>query len=294
MFEAMPVRDVVSCNLVIASHARHGFPELALDLFKEMVSRGLRESPSTCSSFWVFAVMLGSTEKLFDELPSRSLAMWNLVLRGFCQLGRSYEVLGFYLKIKSDVGVDPNGVTFYYLIYACARHRMGREGLKMLETMIQEGLKPDAITFLFVLMSCSHSCLVREGQLIFESIENIHVVYLDRRHYSCMVDLLGRACLLEEAEVLLKCSPVKDDLVMWSSLLRSCIVHRNEKVGRTAAIALLELDLDNPTVLLQASSFYSEIGDIEMSMKIREYKKTSEMRKGAGYSFIESINHGYS
>ncbi|XP_019052340.1 PREDICTED: pentatricopeptide repeat-containing protein At1g74600, chloroplastic [Nelumbo nucifera] len=604
IFEAMSVRDVVSWNLVIAGHARYGFPELALDLFKEMVSRGLRESSSTCSSvlgicsgagfyreglqvhcrvvllgfnvnlfvgsalidLYLQASYLNPAMRLFDELPGRSLATWNLVLRGFSQLSRSYEVLGFYLKMKSDVGVRPNGVTFCYLIYACgvgrlldegkqlhcqvikggwlqsnlfvanalvdfysacgsltdtrksfeiipvedvlswnsvvsvyadngllhealeffarmqcwgknpsirsfvaflnaaiesktlqfgeqvhccvlklgfdcvsihlqsalvnmygkcgqiessvalfedspertleccnslmtsllhcgaiedvvemfglmmdegvgldhvsfsttlkalsssalasltscallhcciiksgfeldmvvscslidayskcghiqhacqvfkqipapnlicftslitgyARHGMGREGLKMLETMIQEGLKPDAVTFLSVLMGCSHSGLVREGQLIFESMETIHAVYPDRRHYSCMVDLLGRAGLLEEAEVLLKCSPVKGDSVMWSSLLRSCIVHRNEKVGRRAAIALLELDPDNPAVLLQASNFYSEIGDTEMSMKIREYKETSEMRKGTGYSFIESINHGYS
>ncbi|XP_010265078.1 PREDICTED: putative pentatricopeptide repeat-containing protein At3g13770, mitochondrial [Nelumbo nucifera] len=302
MFEAMPIRDVVSCNLVIAGHARHGFQELALDLFKEMVFRSLRESPSTCSlvlgicsdvgfyqeglqvhcrvvllgfnanlfvgstliDLYPQASYLNPAMQLFDELPGRSLATWNLVLRGFYQLGRSYEMLGFYLKMKSDVGVDPNGVTFCYLIYVCARHRMGREGLKMLETMIQEDLKPDVVTFLSMLMGCRHSCLVREEQLIFESTETIHAVYLDKRHYSCMVDLLG------------------------------CIVHQNEKVGRRAAIALLELNPDNPTMLLQASSFYSEIGDTKMFMKIREYKETSEMRKGTCYNFIESINHGYS
>nr|DAD23370.1 TPA_asm: hypothetical protein HUJ06_024833 [Nelumbo nucifera] len=30
MFEAMPVRDIVSCNLVIAGHAHHGRPSSSL------------------------------------------------------------------------------------------------------------------------------------------------------------------------------------------------------------------------------------------------------------------------
>ncbi|XP_010255176.1 PREDICTED: pentatricopeptide repeat-containing protein At5g61800-like [Nelumbo nucifera] len=185
IFEAMPVCDIISWNLVIAGHAHHGFPKLALDLFKEMVSQGLRESPSTCSS----VLGICSDAGFYQEGLQ---VHCRVVLLGFnANLFVGSALIDLYLQasyLKPDsledeikFGVDPNGVTFYYLIYACARHRMGREGLKMLETMIQEVLKPDVVTFLSVLMGCSHSGLVREGQLIFESMETIHVVYLDKR-----------------------------------------------------------------------------------------------------------------
>nr|DAD34846.1 TPA_asm: hypothetical protein HUJ06_005486 [Nelumbo nucifera] len=41
MFEAMPIRDVVSCNLVIAGHARHGRPSSSLQSGFAWVQRKL-------------------------------------------------------------------------------------------------------------------------------------------------------------------------------------------------------------------------------------------------------------
>ncbi|GMH01593.1 hypothetical protein Nepgr_003432 [Nepenthes gracilis] len=89
----------------------------------------------------------------------------------------------------------------------------GRDSLKLLNIMMQKVLNPDRVTFLSVLVGCNHSGLVEEGRLVSNSMTVLHVVDSGRQHYSCMVDLLGRAGLLYEAEELLEQSPEKYDSV---------------------------------------------------------------------------------
>ncbi|KAK9038849.1 hypothetical protein V6N11_023694 [Hibiscus sabdariffa] len=48
---------------------------------------------------------------------------------------------------------------------------------------------------------CSYSGLVDEGKSLFEGIGGVHKLRPIIEHYGCMVDLLGRAGLLEEANM---------------------------------------------------------------------------------------------
>lgn len=117
-------------------------------------------------------------------------------------------------------------------------------------------------------------------------MNSLHGIEPDQRHYSCMVDLLGRAGFVYEAEELLKLSFLKDGSFMWSSLLRSCRIHKNEIVGQRVAKRLMELEPGNPGVCLQVSSFYHEVGDSELSMHYREIGMAREMVREIGHSFI--------
>ncbi|KAH1198443.1 putative polygalacturonase [Glycine max] len=156
------------------------------------------------------------------------------------------------------------------MINAYARNGMRKEGIAMLQAMTERGLKPDDVTFLCALNGCNHTGLVEEGRIVFESMKSLHGVDPDRRHFSCTMDLFCRAGLLHETEEFLLQSQGKGEYFMWSSLLRSCRVHKNEEVGTKAAQVLVELDPDDPAVWLQASNFYAEIGKFDASRQIRE------------------------
>lgn len=127
--------------------------------------------------------------------------------------------------------------------------------------------------------------------MVFDSMTTLHGMNPDRKHYSCMVDLFGRAGLLEDAEELLKQAPNKDDSVLWSSLLRSCRIYGNESVGRRVAKKLMDLEPEDTEVWLQAANFYSEIGEFETSMQIREVAVARKMRMDIGNSLIEVRGH---
>ena len=61
-------------------------------------------------------------------------------------------------------------------------------------------------------------------------------------HYSCMVDLLGCAGLLDEAQNFIIRMPIKPDAAVWSSLLGACIIHNFIDLGEWAAEQFFELD----------------------------------------------------
>lgn len=173
------------------------------------------------------------------------------------------------------------------MINAYARNGAGKEGIAVLQAMIERGLKPDDVTLLCALNGCNHTGLVEEGRLVFESMKSLHGVDPDHRHFSCMVDLFCRAGLLHETEEFLLQSQGKGEYFMWSSLLRSCRVHKNEEVGTRAAQVLVELDPDDPAVWLQASIFYAEIGNFDASRQIREVALSRKMTREIGHSLTE-------
>nr|CAD1828259.1 unnamed protein product [Ananas comosus var. bracteatus] len=90
------------------------------------------------------------------------------------------------------------------------------------------------ITFIGVLNACSHSGLVGEGREFFHSMEKDYSIEPKIEHYGCMVDLLGRAGLVDEAYELIRSMKIEPDTVMWGSLLAACRQHKNLALGRTS------------------------------------------------------------
>ncbi|XAR65080.1 hypothetical protein NMG60_11009048 [Bertholletia excelsa] len=271
------------------------FEEDAVEMFGLMIDEGIGFDE----------VSLSTTLKALSMSASGSFTSCRLVhccaiKSGFesdvavsCSLIDAYSRSG-YIRLSQRVFenlVSPNVICITSIINGYARNGMGRECLQVLDEMCQRGLKLDKVIFLSVLAGCNHSELVKEGKMAFDSMKSIYGIDPDRQHYSCVVDLFGRAGLLDEAEEFLKQAPVKCDPVMWSLLLSSCRVHKNERVGRRAAKILMELDPENHAAWYQASKFYSDIGDFETSAQIREVAVARKTRKEIGYSLIEVNDH---
>ncbi|CAB4278234.1 unnamed protein product [Prunus armeniaca] len=94
--------------------------------------------------------------------------------------------------------------------------------------MINTGLVPDEITFLGVLSACCHGGLVEDGRKYFSLMTSKFNLFPELKHYSSMVDLLGRAGLLQEAEELIHSMPIKADAVVWGALFFACYIHKME------------------------------------------------------------------
>ncbi|MCI54153.1 pentatricopeptide repeat-containing protein, partial [Trifolium medium] len=59
--------------------------------------------------------------------------------------------------------------------------------------MLTTKCKPDHISYVSVLSGCSHMGLVDEGKHYFDSMTRVFGISPTNEHFSCMVDLLGRA-----------------------------------------------------------------------------------------------------
>ncbi|PHT48260.1 hypothetical protein CQW23_12468 [Capsicum baccatum] len=289
-FQCTRETSLECCNSMMTSLLHLGFFQDVFEIFSRMV----------CENIVFDEVSLSSTIKALSLLSTPNLDNCALlhccaIKSGFdsdsvvlCSLIDAYSRSG-HLRFSQqtfEALPSPNIIGFTSIINAYARKGMGSQCLAVFAEMIQKGLKPDKVTFLCVLLGCNHSGLVEEGKKIFEFMRTFHEVYPDRRHYSCMVDLLGRTGLLNEAEELLMSASSSGDSIMWSSLLRSCRIHQNEHVGRRAAKRLMDLEPEDPSFWLQASNFYSEIGEFETAVYIREVAVARKMSRDIGYSLI--------
>ena len=95
--------------------------------------------------------------------------------------------------------------------------------------MLVRELKPNAVTFINLLNGCSHSGLVKEGLSYFNSMEKVYKITPRSEHYSCVVDLLGRAGRLEEAENFINKMPFEPNAYAWCSLLAACRKYSDKK-----------------------------------------------------------------
>ncbi|KAK7348626.1 hypothetical protein VNO80_23209 [Phaseolus coccineus] len=291
VFECLPKRTLECFNSLMSSLSHCEAVEDMVELLGLMVDEGLVPDEVTIST----TLKALSVSALASFTSSQSLHCYALKsgLGGHaavaCSLMDAYSRCG-HVDLSHRIFESlpsPSAICYTSMINANARNGMGKEGIAVLQAMIERGLKPDKVTFLCALSGCNYTGLVEEGRVVFESMKSLHGINPDRRHFSCMVDLLCRAGLLYEAEELLLRAPGKRDCFMWSSLLRSCRVHKNEEVGLRAAQVLLELDPGDPAVLLQASNFYAEIGKFDESRQIREVALARKMTREIGHSLIE-------
>ncbi len=60
----------------------------------------------------------------------------------------------------------------------------------------------------------------------------VHMVSPTLEHYTCLVDLIGLAGHLHEAENTTKAMPCKPHVSAWNALLRACRIHGNVELEK--------------------------------------------------------------
>ena len=109
-------------------------------------------------------------------------------------------------------------------------------------------------------------------------------------HYRTIVDLLGRAGLLDRALKFIREMPIEPTAAVWKALLGACRMHKNMELGAYAAEHVFEFDPydSGPHVLL--SNIYASTGRWGDVAKVRRVMKESGVKKGPACSWVEIEN----
>ncbi|RWW30851.1 hypothetical protein GW17_00004552 [Ensete ventricosum] len=182
-----------------------------------------------------------------------------------------------------------NTASWNALVLGLAQHGYGEEALKLFKNMMSQGVQPDKITFVGVLSACSQSGLVSEAYSYFDTMRKDYCIEPEVEHYSCLVDALGRAGLLHEAEKIIETMPYDPSASMYSALLGACRIQGNMEVGQRIATRLLGLEpLDSSAYVL--SNTYAAANRWEDVHKARKTMANRNVKKDPGYSWIEIKN----
>jgi pentatricopeptide repeat protein len=114
-----------------------------------------------------------------------------------------------------------------------------------------------------------------------------HGIMPTSTHYGCMVDLLGRAGRLREAEECIKKMPNEANPSIWAALLGACRVYCNVKLAESAAAHWLKLEPKNAAVYVLLSHVYAAAGMWDSIVEIRKLMEERGVQKEPGRCWIE-------
>ncbi|XP_020966675.1 pentatricopeptide repeat-containing protein At5g04780 isoform X3 [Arachis ipaensis] len=180
------------------------------------------------------------------------------------------------------------------MISGFAKHACALEARIIFEKMQQRGLLPDEVSYVSVLNACSHIGLYKEGEKYFELMVREHNLSPNALHYSCMIDILGRAGLVHNAYDLIQRMPFEATASMWGSLLASCRNYGNIEFAEIAAKHLFEMEPSNAGNHVLLANIYATNKKWEEVARARKLLRESDLRKERGSSWIEIKNKVHS
>ncbi|CAN1275357.1 Pentatricopeptide repeat-containing protein At1g04840 [Linum perenne] len=178
-------------------------------------------------------------------------------------------------------------LTWSVMIWGWALHGGFEQAALCFRQMLRSGIKPDEVVFLALLTACLHAGKVDLGLNFFNSMRLDYRIEPSMKHYSLVVDLLGRAGRLDEALNFIQKMPINPDLVIWGGLFCACRAHKNVEMAELSARKLLELEPKHPGSYVFLSNAYAAVGRWEDAERVRNLMLDKGVGKEPGWSYIE-------
>ncbi|TVU36592.1 hypothetical protein EJB05_18530, partial [Eragrostis curvula] len=321
-FDEMPVKNVVSWNVMITGFAAWGEVEHARLLFEQMPCRNVVSWTGLIDGY-TRACLYGEAVALFCHMMAAGIspseitvlalvpAISNLggilmgeMLHGYCEkkglvadarVGNSlidlYAKVGSIqnsLKVFHEMLDRRNLVSWTSIISGFAMHGMSFEAVELFADMRRAGIRPNRITFLSVINACSHGGLVEQGLEFFRSMVYEYNMNPEVKHFGCIIDMLGRAGRLCESEQLIKGLPMEVNAVVWRILLGCCSKYGEVEMGERAIKKILELERESGGDFAVLSNMLNELGrfsDAEHARKLVDERKAVKL---PGLAFVVS------
>ncbi|KAE9595792.1 putative tetratricopeptide-like helical domain, DYW domain-containing protein [Lupinus albus] len=189
--------------------------------------------------------------EVFNRIQEKTLPCWNCILMGY------------------------------------ALHGHGEEVMILFDNMCESDIRPDAITFTALLSGCKSSGLVDEGWKYFDCMKTDYNIIPTIEHYSCMVDLLGKAGFLDEAIDFIQNMPIKADASIWGALLACCRIHRDIKLAEIAARKLFKLEPYNSANYVLMMNIYSSLNRWEDVERLKDKMTALGIKSPHVWSWIQ-------
>ncbi|CAK9138443.1 unnamed protein product [Ilex paraguariensis] len=284
--------NTVTWNSMISGYIQNGLHEEALNLYITMLRLSMWQSRSTFSALFHACSCLGSLQQ--GQLLHAHLAktpfesnvyVGTALIDMYSKCGSIADARASFISISY-----PNVAAWTALINGYSHHGLGSEAILLFEHMLEQEVDPNGATFVGVLSACIRAGLVKEGLRFFQSMKGCYGITPTLEHFTCAVDLLGRAGHLREAEELIKEMPIKADKVIWGALLNACWFRMDMEAGERVAEKMLSLDPKPISAYIILSNIYSGLGRWREKMKVRKIIRGLEVKKDPGCSWIELNN----
>ncbi|PVH66755.1 hypothetical protein PAHAL_1G338300 [Panicum hallii] len=283
-------RRTETWNAAISGYTDRKREKKAIELFKRMIEESVRPDSVTMTS------VLPAYAESADLVQAKNIHCFLLTL-GFLESAQiATGLIDVYAKVGNlDVTwelfkclPEKDIVAWTTVIAGYGMHGHARTAILLYDKMVELGVKPNYITMASLLYSCSHAGMIDEGLCLFDGMRNVHGLMPNAEHYSCLVDMLGRAGRIEEAYRLIEDMPFEPTTSVWGALLGACVLHENVEFGEIAAKHLFELEPENTGNYVLLGKVYATAdrwGDVQ---NLRRMIEERGLRKDPGSSVVDA------
>ncbi|CAN6484489.1 unnamed protein product [Victoria cruziana] len=322
VFDEMSERCTVDWNIMLRGYLKCGSPDAARTLFDDMPERsiiswttmisGYAQSRRYREALMLFRHMQRSSGVEFDqvvlvsvlsacaELGALDLGRWVHAHADRMGCERNVSFSNALVHMYSKCGLIDMAyqvfrnmprrtvVSWTAMINGFAMHGLSEEALNTFHCMQAAGVRPDDVTFVAVLGACAHAGLVRQGWDLFKSMTPGYGIKPQPLHYGCMIDLLGRAGHLDEAQKLMDSMPFYPNDVIWGALLAGCRIQKDVKRAELAVVQLVEIESEKTAGhLVLLANIFAAAQRWDDLVRVRGLIDTRAIRKQRGCSWIE-------
>lgn len=287
LFRQMSDRSIVSWNTIISCLAQSGRDVEALELFQQMEEQGFAPDEVTVVTILPVCSRLGAPvvgQRIHAYASSKGnlvdiTFVGNSLLDFYCKCGNTEGAYNIFNKMTCKSVVSWNT-----MILGFALNGKGELATDLFMEMGRKDVKPNDATFVALLTACVHSGLLEKGREIFSSMMHKYKIVPKLEHFGCMVDLLGRSGLVEEAHNLIKSMPMQPNATLWGALLGACRTHGNLKLAELAVKELISLEPWNSGNYVLLSNMLAAEGRWEDVENVRGWMRGKSVTKAPGQS----------
>lgn len=292
LFDNLENKTRVSWNAVILGFAQNSRVKETLDYFNRMQREGIKPD-----SYTLVSVILALAElsilrqaKWIHGIAIRTCVDKNLfVMTALIDMYAKCGAIQTARKLFDKMD-ERHVTTWNAMIDAYGTHGLGKAAIELFSEMQKGTIKPNKVTFLSVISACSHSGLVEEGRYYFEIMKEEYYLEPAMDHYGAMVDLLGRAGLLNEAWEFIQNMPIEPGISVFGALLGACKIHKNINLGEKAANRLFELGPNDGGYHVLLANIYSAASMWDKVAEVQSKMDKAGIHKTPGWSLVELGN----
>ncbi|KAI9157228.1 hypothetical protein LWI28_018804 [Acer negundo] len=292
LFDRSPVKDIVLWTAMINGYVQYNRFDEAVSLFQDMQIRRVNPDKFIVVALLTGCAQLGALEQgrwihgyIDENRITVDAVVGTALIEMYAKCGCIEKALEIFYHMK-----EKDTASWTSIICGLAMNGKVNKAIQMFTEMKQNGARPDDITFVGVLSACSHGGLIEEGCKLFTSMRETYQIEPKLEHYGCLIDLLGRAGLLDEAEELIKEIPnEKNEIIvpLYGALLSACRTYGNVKMGEQLAELLEKIESCNSSVHTLLANIYASADRWEDVTKVRRKMKDLGIKKVPGCSSIE-------
>lgn len=231
VFDKMANRNSVAWTLLSGLYIAKDRPDLALDVFKQMVVSGIVvDSVAMATAIGACTRMKSLNEgRKVHEIARKNglesnVLVGNSLLKMYLDCGNLKDAGSFFNQMPVKDTVSWTAIIGKYV-----QNGSFNEGLKLFRSMQSEGTKPDSFAVSSVLPACARISALKHGKEIHGHIVR-NAIELNIAVQNALMDMYVKAGCVDSASKIFE-RMVEKDAVSWTVMILGYSLHGRGEVG---------------------------------------------------------------